>query len=82
MGSRAGKEVVQLYYRAPQGVLGKPLEVLGAFAKTELLGAGQSRWLRLKMPVKAMASYDDLGKIQASAYVLEAGITASESETL
>lgn len=73
MGSRAGKEVVQLYYRAPQGVLGKPLEVLGAFAKTELLGAGQSQVLRLKMPVKAMASYDDLGKIQASAYVLEAG---------
>ena len=73
MGSRAGKEVVQLYYRAPQGVLGKPLEVLGAFAKTELLGAGQSQMLRLKMPVKAMASYDDLGKIQASAYVLEAG---------
>ena len=73
MGSRAGKEVVQLYYRAPQGVLGKPLEVLGAFAKTELLGAGQSQVLRLKMPVNAMASYDDLGKIQASAYVLEAG---------
>lgn len=73
MGSRDGKEVVQLYYRAPQGVLGKPLEVLGAFAKTELLGAGQSQVLRLKMPVKAMASYDDLGKIQASAYVLEAG---------
>ena len=73
MGSRAGKEVVQLYYRAPQGVLGKPLEVLGAFAKTELLGAGQSQVLRLKKPVNAMASYDDLGKIQASAYVLEAG---------
>lgn len=47
--------------------------MLGAFAKTELLGAGQSQVLRLKMPVKAMASYDDLGKIQASAYVLEAG---------
>ena len=72
-GKQGRKEVVQLYYRAPQGVLGKPLEVLGAFAKTELLGAGQSQVLRLKMPVNAMASYDDLGKIQASAYVLEAG---------
>lgn len=73
MGNRAGKEVVQLYYRAPQGLLGKPLEVLGAFGKTDLLAAGQSQVLRLELPIADMASYDDLGKIQASAYVLEAG---------
>lgn len=73
MGNRAGKEVVQLYYRAPQGLLGKPLEVLGDFGKTELLAAGQSQVLRLELPIADMASYDDLGKIQASAYVLEAG---------
>lgn len=73
MGNRAGKEVVQLYYRAPQGLLGKPLEVLGAFGKTDLLAAGQSQVLRLELPIADMASYDDLGKIQESAYVLEAG---------
>ncbi|MFQ7549294.1 MAG: fibronectin type III-like domain-contianing protein, partial [Blautia marasmi] len=73
MGNRSGKEVVQLYYRAPQGLLGKPLEVLGAFGKTDLLVAGQSQILRLELPAADMASYDDLGKIQASAYVLEAG---------
>lgn len=73
MGNRSGKEVVQLYYRAPQGLLGKPLEVLGAFGKTGLLAAGQSQILRLELPAADMASYDDLGKVQASAYVLEAG---------
>lgn len=73
MGNRSGKEVVQLYYRAPQGLLGKPLEILGAFGKTDLLAAGQSQILRLELPAADMASYDDLGKVQASAYVLEAG---------
>lgn len=73
MGTRAGKEVVQLYYSAPQGVLGKPARVLGAFGKTKLLGAGESQVLRLCLEVKDMASYDDCGKAQVSAYVLEAG---------
>ena len=56
-GKTAGKEVIQLYYGAPQGKLGKPAKVLGAF----------------KIPVDQMASYDDLGKVCRSAYVLEAG---------
>lgn len=73
VGDYAGKEVVQLYYSACQGILGKPLKALGAFAKTRLLSCGESQVLRLKLPVEDMASYDDLGKISKSAYVLEAG---------
>ncbi|MDO5423539.1 MAG: glycoside hydrolase family 3 C-terminal domain-containing protein [Eubacteriales bacterium] len=72
-GTCAGKEVVQLYYSAPQGVLGKPAKVLGAFQKTRLLESGESQRLRLRLPVSEMASYDDLGKTEKSAYVLEAG---------
>lgn len=72
-GAYAGKEVIQLYYGAPQGKLGKPKKVLGAFKKTKLLAPDESQMLELKLPVSQMASYDDLGKIQKSAYVLEAG---------
>lgn len=74
MGGQAGKEVVQLYYGAPQGKLGKPARELGAFGKTRLLEAGDSQVMRLTMREDAMASYDDLGKVKKSAYVLEPGI--------
>ena len=72
-GKKAGKEVIQLYYGAPQGKLGKPAKVLGAFKKTSLLQPGERQILTLKLPVNQMASYDDLGKVCKSAYVLEAG---------
>ncbi len=73
VGKRAGKEVVQVYYQAPQGRLFKPARQLAAFAKTKELAAGESELLPLSFAVRDMASYDDLGKVCASAYVLEAG---------
>ncbi len=72
-GNYAGKEVVQVYYSAPQGLLGKPARELCAFAKTRLLLPGESQMLTLSFAKSAMASYDDLGKISRSAYVLEKG---------
>ncbi len=72
-GSRAGRQVVQMYYSAPQGKFGKPARQLGAFGKTRLLAPGESQVLALSFPVSAMASFDDLGKVCKSAYVLEQG---------
>ena len=72
-GSRAGKEVVQLYYRAPWGLLQKPKRCLAAFQKTKLLGPGESETVELTFAVSDMASFDDLGKIAPSAWVLEQG---------
>lgn len=72
-GSMAGREVIQLYYSAPQGKLGKPARELAAYQKTRLLAPGETQMVVLSFKVSDMASFDDLGKIQKSAYVLEAG---------
>lgn len=69
-----GKEVVQVYYRAPQGELGKPAKVLGGFAKTKALAPGEQERVTVQIPAARMASYDDGGYTgYKSCYVLEAG---------
>ena len=75
-GSRyAGREVVQVYYSAPQGKLGRPAKELAAFAKTGLLKPGEEEVLTLSFPVSAMAAYDDGGYTGSrSCYVLEEGL--------
>lgn len=72
-GDMAGKEVVQAYYGAPQGRLGKAARVLCAFAKTRLLQPGETQLMTLCWKIADMASYDDCGKVCKSAYVLEQG---------
>lgn len=72
-GSRDGKEVVQVYFEAPQGRLGKPKRQLIAFAKTRSLRPGESQRLYLSFEIRDMASYDDTGKVRKAAYVLEKG---------
>ncbi|SFQ36578.1 Fibronectin type III-like domain-containing protein [Butyrivibrio proteoclasticus] len=68
-----GKEVVQLYYSAPQGLLGKPKKALGDFEKTKELLPFESQILTLRVSEYELSSYDDLGKISEAAYVLEKG---------
>ena len=73
-GDMAGKEVVQVYAKAPQGKLGKPARSLVAFEKTRLLLPGESQRMTLTFDRYQLASFDDLGKVQKSAYVCEKGI--------
>ncbi len=73
-GLVAGREVVEVYYGAPQGLLGRPVKELAAFAKTKLLAAGESEVLVLSFDIDDMAAYDDGGVTgNKSCYVLEAG---------
>ncbi len=74
MGSHAGKEVVQIYCQAPQGVLGKPARVLCGFAKTKNILPGKSQELSIRFPMSCIASYDDSGVTgHKSCFVLEPG---------
>lgn len=72
-GDYAGKEVVQVYYRAPKGKLGKPERELAAYKKTDKLMPGQTQVLTLTFQTASMASFDDLGKVAEAAYILEKG---------
>ena len=74
IGGRLGKEVVQVYLSAPQGVLGKPARVLVGYSKTKELLPNESDTLTIDVPLSYLASYDDGGKTgHKSAFVLEAG---------
>ena len=78
-GSRAGKDVVQLYYSAPYDYEGSAIEkayvVLGDFVKTELLEPGQSQKVTLSLKVSDMKSYDyaDANENGFAGYELDAG---------
>ena len=72
-GAVTGRETIQVYVSAPQGRLGKPARVLTAFAKTKPLAPGQEEGLTLSFAPYAFASFDDTGRVQKDAYVLEKG---------
>ncbi len=73
-GSRAGKDVVELYYTQPYYAdspynTEKAVINLGAFDKTELLAPGESQTLTLTVNARDMASWSDV----TENYVLDAG---------
>lgn len=66
IGDYAGKEVVQVYYSAPDGEIvdrayktEKPYQELAAYAKTRLLEPGESQILRLTFNTADMAYYNE-----------------------
>ena len=73
IGKYSGKEVIQLYFSAPEGKITKSKIELCAFRKTKLLNPSQSEILMLDFEVNSMASYDDMGDVCESAYVMEQG---------
>ena len=72
-GKCAGKEVVQVYVTAPQGKLGKANKVLVGYEKTRLLAPGESQTVVISITADQLASFDDIGAVQKSAWVLEKG---------
>lgn len=58
-GEKQGKEVVQVYIKAPQNTLKKPLFELKAFSKTLNLSPGQVENIILNIPAERLASFDE-----------------------
>lgn len=82
VGGRDGKDTVQLYYTPPYtdfdrtNKIEKPAAVLAAFAKTEMIKAGDGAEVTLSFSKEDMASYcytHDNGNGTRGCYVLESG---------
>ena len=68
-GKVRGKDVVQLYVRAPKGKLDKPERELKGFAKTPEIAPGESCEVTIHVPAGSLASYDE----QTGSWVIEPG---------
>lgn len=65
----SGKEVVEVYFSAPDGSMEKPYQELAGFAKTDNLAPGESQKLTVTYKTTEMSSYDEA----KAAYVMEDG---------
>lgn len=65
----SGKEVVQVYYSAPDTSTEKEYQELAAFGKTDELAPEESQTLKISYDVNDMAYYDET----RAAYVLDSG---------
>ena len=69
-GDYAGKQVLQLYIRKPEGKLDHEKRSLAGFAKTKLLAPGESQTLQIPYQLADIASFDE----SRSAFILEGGV--------
>lgn len=68
-GHTSGREVVQVYYSAPQTGLDKPYQSLGGYAKTSELKPHRSQVVTIKFRTTEMAAYDT----STATYRMDAG---------
>ena len=65
----AGKEVVEVYFSAPDGALEKPYQELATYGKTDTLAPGESQELTLSYATTEMSSYYE----DYASYIMEDG---------
>ena len=74
IGDFCGKEVIQVYFEAPESDMGSPSRQLVEFAKTKELAPAESEELTIRFPINQMSAFDDTGVTgNKSCYVLLKG---------
>ena len=78
------REVLQVYYSAPDTEVSQPVYILNSFAKTGLLQPGESETIQLSFPVSQLARFDTYTatwKLDAGYYDIRIG-THSRNTTI
>ena len=82
VGGVAGKEIAQVYVSAPKNKqMEKPLKELKAFAKTRLLQPGEQETLRMMIPKKDLASWNEnlhQWQTDAGTYTIQVGASSAD----
>lgn len=81
-GMVPGREVVQVYVSAPDGVLEKEAKRLVAFAKTAELAPGEAETLKLQFSMKDCVSYEEASAsyvLEVGAYLVQVGTSAANT---
>ena len=73
LGVYSGKEVVQVYCKAPSTALDNPAKELVGFAKTKLLAPGESEAVTVCFDLTETADFDDLGAVSENSWILQKG---------
>ncbi|WP_407420568.1 fibronectin type III-like domain-contianing protein [Barnesiella intestinihominis] len=80
-GKVSGKEIAQLYIKAPTERIDKPLKELKGFVKTGLLKPGESQRMTLKIGIKDLASFwsgVDAWIADKGTYLIEIGASSKD----
>ncbi|WP_291765644.1 glycoside hydrolase family 3 N-terminal domain-containing protein [Caldivirga sp. UBA161] len=81
VGKYPGKEAAQVYVKAPQGSIDKPVQELKAFRKTRLLNPGESEHVELTINVRDLASFNEgrgMWIVDAGEYEVRVGASSRD----
>ena len=79
VGKFEGKEVVQVYVRAPRGKLNKPFQELKGFYKTKLLKPNEEEVVLIEIPVKYLASFNGFSwVVEGGEYEIRVGASSRD----
>jgi beta-glucosidase len=79
----AGKQVIQVYFSAPEGYIDRPYQELAGFAKTDLIYPGESMNVEVSFPIDNFACFDDsypARVIPDGDYIIRVGTSSRETK--
>ena len=79
----AGKQVIQVYFSAPEGELDRPYQELAGYSKTRLIPPGESDTVVISFPIEYFSCYDDdypASVIPKGDYIIRVGTSSRETK--